>query len=457
MRYCTKCLYPANHPLNITFDKEGVCSGCRVHEEKFTLDWAARQRKLESLLQIYRSKSGHRYDCIIPVSGARDSYFIVHVVKKVFGLNPLLVTYNKHYNTRRGTRNFAYLKTIFDCDALTQTCDPAKIKRITRWTLEKMGSMYWHCLAGQTVFPVQTAVRLKIPLIVWGVHQGIDQVGMFLHTDEVEMTRKYRKEHDLMGFEAEDLVGGESGLTEIDLAPFFYPDSKEIEKTGVRGIYLSNYIAWDSKKQHELMIAKYGYETAEQQRTFDTYNDVDCIHYSGLHDYIKYIKFGYGKVTDHASREIRWGRLTRTEGIELVKKYEKRLPNDIRQFTDWMQIKGSDMFRNIDRFRDLKAWQRIHNGEWRLNDPITRSIRAAVPDPATAELALQKLGKCHFIVTPSRQPAAVETEYVLMARGFVDGHPISPEHAAYPPWKQRLAEPPATMAGTTSEPDSVGE
>src|SRR5256885_1700228 len=102
MKYCKKCLYPANHPLNITFDTEGVCSGCTVHEEKFTLDWKARERKLKSLLESYRSRSGRTYDCIVPVSGARDSYFIVHTVKKVYGLNPLLVTYNKHYNTRRG-------------------------------------------------------------------------------------------------------------------------------------------------------------------------------------------------------------------------------------------------------------------------------------------------------------------------------------------------------------------
>src|SRR5687768_16244049 len=195
MRYCKRCLYPENHPLYITFDKEGICSGCRVHEEKDILDWAPRFQKLKDILLGYQSKSGNNYDCIVPVSGARDSYFIVHTLTKVYGLNPLLVTYNKHYNTRVGIRNFSYLKTIFDCDALTQTCDPEKLKRITRYTLEKMGSMYWHCLAGQTVFPVQIAVRLKIPLIVWGAHQGVDQVGMFSHTDEVEMTRKYRKEH----------------------------------------------------------------------------------------------------------------------------------------------------------------------------------------------------------------------------------------------------------------------
>ena len=110
--------------------------------------------------------------------------------------------------------------------------------------------MYWHILAGQTVYPVRTAVQFKIPLIIWGAHQGIDQVGMYSHLDEVEMTRKYRKEHDLMGFEAEDLLNMENNLTKEDLEQFLYPHDKEIEAIGVRGIYLNNFIRWDSKAQH---------------------------------------------------------------------------------------------------------------------------------------------------------------------------------------------------------------
>ena len=265
MRYCRRCIYPANHPLNITFDQEGVCSGCRIHEEKDRLDWSEREKLLKDILSRYRNTSGLNYDCIIPVSGARDSYFIVHTIKNRYKMNPLLVNYNKHYNTRRGIRNLAYLRTIFDCDLTDMILGVDALKKITRYTLKKLGSMYWHCLAGQTVFPIQMAVHLKVPLIIWGVHQGCDQVGMYSHLDEVEMTRKYRKDHDLMGVEAEGLVDESEGITEGDVLPFTYPYDKEIEKVGVRGIYLSNYIRWDSKKQHETMIDGHGYESAEQQ------------------------------------------------------------------------------------------------------------------------------------------------------------------------------------------------
>ena len=417
MKYCKRCLYSANHPLNITFDDDGVCSGCRIHEEKDRLDWAERSKILANIFDGFRDTSGKSYDCIVPVSGARDSYFIVHTVKHVFNMNPLLVSYNKHYNTRIGIRNLSYLRTIFDCDLTEMILGVDKLKKITRSTLSKLGSMYWHCLAGQTVFPVQMAVRLKVPLIVWGAHQGCDQVGMFSHLDEVEMTRKYRKDHDLMGVEAEDLVAAAEGLSESDLIPFMYPPDKEIEKVGVRGIYLSNYIRWDSKKQHELMIDLYGYETTAQQRTFDTYNDVDCMHYSGLHDYIKFLKHGFGKVVDHACREIRLKRMTREEGIDLVRTYQTtKKPSDIDKFLNWIELTESEVFSAIDARRDTRIWNKIVSGDWELMDSIIHHKEDSRIDP----VRLEKIDSCNFKLTAPRDLEASDDEYSLLTRGWVD-------------------------------------
>lgn len=416
MNYCQRCLYPANHPLNITFDDEGVCSGCRVHEEKDALDWGERLEKLKRIAAEYRVKTRSIHDCIVPVSGARDSYFIVHMVKNILGLHPLLVTYNKHYNTRTGIRNLAYLRTLFGCDIMTMTVGPERTKRVTRETLRQRGSMYWHCLAGQTAFPVQIAVKFKIPLIIWGAHQGVDQVGMFSHLDEVEMTRKYRKEHDLMGLEAEDLLENAEELTLADIEPFRYPHDREIEAVGVRGIYLGNYVRWDSKAQHEMMIREYGYESLAQQRTFDTYNDVDCFHYSGLHDYIKFLKWGYGKVTDHASREIRLKRLTREEGIEWVRRYEPVRPADTSLFLDWISMEEKEFWSILDKHRDPRIWQRDEEGEWRLMDTILNHRNT----PGVEKARLEKTGTCNFMLTPSKTPHLKEDKYVLVGRGWVD-------------------------------------
>lgn len=366
MKRCKICFYPENHPLNIIIDDHGVCSGCKVHKEKFTLNWAERFEKLKGIVDQYRDKTGRNYDCIVPISGAQDSFFVIHTVKKNLGLNPLLVSYNKHHNTEIGIRNLAKIRTLLDCDFLQEVINPETIKRINRETFQKIGSIYWHVLAGQTVFPVQVAVKFNIPLIIWGMHQGVDQVGMYSHTDEVEMTRHYRKEHDLMGIEAEDLIGGIESLTEKDLANYRYPSDRDLARVGVRGIYLNNYIPWDPKIQHEKMLEIYGYETFDQARTFDRYYNVDCIHYSGTHDYIKYLKWGYSKIVDHCCREIRHHRLSPAKAINQIKKYIDMLPQDMPALLAFNDLTEEVFYKTIDRFRDPRAWERNNDGRWAL-------------------------------------------------------------------------------------------
>jgi N-acetyl sugar amidotransferase len=419
MKYCSRCLYPVSHPLNLVIDDQGVCSGCRIHEEKDILDWEERSGNLRSILNDYRNTSGSNYDCIIPVSGARDSFFIVHTVKNVYGMNPLLVTYNKQYNTAAGVRNLARLRILFDCDIMTLTVNPEVVKKLTKASLRKLGSIYWHCLAGQTVYPVQVAVKFKIPLIIWGAHQGIDQVGMFSHVDEVEMTRKYRKEHDLMGLEAEDMIDEFDSISEQDIVQYKYPHDKELERVGVRGIYLNNYIRWDTKAQHEDMIRLYQYETAKQSRTFDNYNDVDCFNYSDLHDYLKFIKHGYGKVTDHASREIRLRRMKREEGIALVEKYFRKPMENLDLFLQWIGMSLNGFNYIIDQHRNKDIWERDENWQWKLADyfnfPKVTDTELDVALPLKEKMS-------EFILTEAAESTDRLNDYILIGRGVNDYH-----------------------------------
>lgn len=414
MQFCTRCLYTDQHPLHLTFDKHGVCSGCRIHDEKNVLDWRERGERLRDILEQYRCRSGNNYDCIVPVSGARDSYFIVHTIKNVYRMNPLLVTYNKHYNTAVGVRNLANLRMRFDCDIMTLTVNPEIVKKITRSTMRRFGSIYWHCLAGQTVYPVQMATKLKIPLIVWGAHQGVDQVGMFSHLDEVEMTRKYRKEHDLMGYEAEDLINDFDNITEKDITTFQYPDNREIEQVGVRGIYLNNYLRWDSRKQHEMMIRKYGYETALQARTFDTYNDVDCWNYSDVHDYIKVIKYGYGKVVDHACREIRLRSMSRATGIKLVKKHMVAKPRNVKLYLDWLGITENALHYIIDQHRKTSLWRRNEKWNWEMKDNYIKRLIQSEKDIKGRAV---KCSYRTFVKTGKGKSTDSEDKYILIGRG----------------------------------------
>ena len=361
---CKRCLYDTSHPLGLVIDDEGICSGCRIHEEKDTLNWEDRWRALEQLVQDYRCKDKSNYDCIVPVSGGVDSYFIVHIVKEKLKLNPLLVTYNKYWNTPLGIRNLANLRIRFNCDILTQNVNPHSVKKIVKTTLRSFGSIYWHCIAGQTVFPVQTAVRKNVPLIIWGAHQGMEQVGMFSHEHEVEMTRRYRKDHDLMGYEADDLLSDFDVLNERDIWQYRYPEDDELRTIGVRGIYLNNYVRWDPKAQHELMISKYGYETAKFNRTFDCYDFVDCYNYMNLHDIIKFYKTGFSKVVDHASREIRHGRLSRDDAIELVAFHQTFDPKYINMFCEWLGIDSKSLQYVLNMHRNKEIWEYDENRNW---------------------------------------------------------------------------------------------
>jgi len=382
VQFCKLCLYNTNHPFGLTLDEDGICSGCRIHEEKYSFDWDYRWSRLEKLVSEYRSRTAEVYDCVVPVSGAQDSYFILHIVKEKLGLNPLVVTYNKYWNTPLGIRNLANLRIKFNCDILIQNVNPFSVKKIVKTTLRKLGSLYWHCIAGQTVFPVQTAVRYKVPLIIWGAHQGMEQVGMFSHEHEVEMTRRYRKDHDLMGIEADDLLSDFDVLTEGDIWQYRYPEDDELNTVGVRGIYLNNYVRWDPKAQHELMIENYGYETASFGRTFDCYDFVDCYNYMDLHDQIKMYKHGYSKVTDHACREIRHGRLTRAQATDLVGYYQSQPITHMGKICEWIGTNMSGLQFVLDLFRNKCIWYKGENGEWTLknNNPSLQqsTIRGAV-------------------------------------------------------------------------------
>jgi len=415
VRVCSRCLYTESHPLGIYIDENWLCSGCKIHEEKDTLNWSDREQILKSLLGEYKNKNLNNYDCIIPVSGARDSYFIVDKIKNEYGMNPLLVTYNAQYNTERGIRNLVYLRTHFDCDIFTLTVSPNRIKQITRATLRRLGSLYWHVLAGQTVFPVQVAVRLKIPLIIWGAHQGIDQVGMYSHLDEVEMTRKYRKEHDLMGLEAEDLISDEDQVFAKDIYQFRYPDNHDLASVGVRGIYLNNYLRWDTKAQHEDMVNKYQYETNPQTRTFDSYNDVDSFVYSDLHDHIKNLKWGYGKVTDHVNREIRLKRINREEGQKLINKFEDIKPVFSQQFMDWLGVTENSFNFILDQHRNPAIWQRNENWQWQRIDEYDQPSISRI-DKYRLKTRLDD----KYINSKNKKPNYSDTDYVLYSKGWVN-------------------------------------
>jgi len=374
MRYCARCLYPENARPTIIFDDEGVCSGCRYHESRMKLEiaWDERQRMLAGILDEARKMArsrGNSHDCIVPVSGGKDSHFQVWLLKKKYGMNPLLVFFNHVYNNPAGLRNIENLTAKSGCDVIIYTAGVDSVRRVSRHMLETVGDLTWHYHAGIRTVPFQVAVHYNIPLIVWGEHGFAELTGIVSLEDFVEFTRWTRKEHDMRGYEPEDLLG-KGGISLADVRPYIYPSDEEIQRAEVRGVYLSNFFYWDAKRQAETMKAEWGFNTVtyRRDRTFNLYAKLDD-HANDVHDYLKYLKFGYGRATDDAGMEIRHGRLTREDGQKLVKEYDAAEPTSLECYCDFLGITKQRFYQLVEPMRDSRIWEK-QGGEWRPKDAV---------------------------------------------------------------------------------------
>ncbi|WP_299615478.1 N-acetyl sugar amidotransferase [Pelagibius sp.] len=376
MDYCARCLYPANAKPTIILDEEGVCSGCRYHESRDAsdVDWEERREIFEQILDEARTMAkqrGNHHDCIVPVSGGKDSHFQVWILKKKYGMNPLLVTFNHTYNAPAGVRNLENLVEKSGCDLERFTAGPDSVRRISRHMLETVGDITWHYHAGIRTYPFQVAVQRNIPLIVWGEHGFAELTGIVTLEDFVEFTKWTRKEHDMRGYEPEDLIG-KGGITHHDIAPYVYPSDEEIARADIRGIYMSNFFFWNAKAQGEKMIAEWDFApvTYERERTFNLYAKIED-HANDVHDYLKYLKFGYGRATDDASMEIRHGRMTREEGIDMVARYDANEPMTLEGYCEFLGISKQGFYDLVAPMRDPQIWEKP-NGHWTAKDSVIR-------------------------------------------------------------------------------------
>ena len=369
--WCTQCLYPTISAAPIEFDNEGVCTGCRQAEIKVEIsknEWARRRELLQSLLQAHSSSDGSRHDCVVAVSGGKDSWYQVHLITNEFGLNPLLVTYDTNNWTPAGWRNMLRMKEVFHCDHVVYSPSPSILKKLNRLGFIVMGDMNWHAHVGITTVPPRVAVQHRIPLVIWGEHGYLDMGGQFAMNDYPEMSYRDRLEHFGRGYEWTFFVGRD-GIQASDMIPWQYPSDREIYEVGLRGIYLGNYVYWEANEHSQAMIDQFGFEVSEEpfDRTYRRMSNLDDMHENGVHDYLKYVKFGYGRGTDHVGKDIRAGRLTRAEGLEMIRKYDHVKPSDLERWLNYVGMSEEEFDRIADTFRDSRVWWR-ENGAWRKEE-----------------------------------------------------------------------------------------
>lgn len=367
VRWCTSCVYPSISAVPLEFDDQGVCTGCRVGDSKQYLteaEWQRRKELLRAILEKYRDSNGSRYDCVIPVSGGKDSYFQTHVIKNELGLRPLLVTYNGNNYTEAGWYNVHRMKEVFGVDHIFYSPSVDLLKKLNRLAFILMGDMNWHAHVGITTLPVRVAAQFKVPLLIWGEHGYMDLAGQFSMDDFPEMSYRDRLEHFARGYEWNYFVGLE-GITAQDMLVYQYPSDQELFDLDLRGLYLGNYVYWEANQHAQMVIEKYGFRINDQpfDRTYRRVSNLDDMHENGAHDYLKYIKFGYGRCTDHVCKDVRAGQMTRAQGVELVRQYDPVRPRDLQRWLEYVDMSAEEFDRIADTFRDRRVWHR-ENGQW---------------------------------------------------------------------------------------------
>jgi len=364
MRYCAKCVTPDTKP-DLSLDENGVCDACRVAELKNKIDWDARKKELGKILERYRSKDGSRYDCIIPVSGGKDSHYQTYVIKKIFGLNPLLVTFAPCKSTELGKKNLRNLIERFEVDHVMFTPNPRVYRKLFKLGFKKVGDPCWPCHVGIFTVPVRVAIQYKVPLLIWGENPQMEYGGPASAVESNTLDRKWLNTYGgLLGKGVEDWVG-EEGLSLSDLQPYIYPSDEEINAVGVTGIFLGYYMKWDARQQVELMKRKYGFSVKEDgpvPGAYLNYENLDC-GFVDIHDYLMYLKYGFGRATTQVSIDIRNKRMTRKDALRVVEERDGGTER-VKEFCDFIGISEKEFWKIAESFRGKKAWMKDDKGNW---------------------------------------------------------------------------------------------
>lgn len=385
---CTKCLYDTNHPFGLSVNNDS-CSGCDTHKEKYSINWDNKKNELEDIVKDAKKKS-KVYDCVVPVVGDAEDYYVLKQVLKL-GLKPLVISVNDYFKNDIGWHNLHQLITYFDIDSLIFNPDLRVYKDLVRTSLRKFDHILLPFLTLHTSFPIHIAKERKIPLIIWGQHQAVEQVGKFSHYDKIQMSSWNRKEHDLFNVDIDTLIGNGAQVQERDLNYYKYPNIFQLEKSGIKGIYLSNYMKWDPLKQNH-SILDCGFKPERNQGSFDIYERAGSSVYYQFHDLLKFKRVGYRKIRDHLVREIRHGRVLKEEAILLENEYSNSKVN-VHKFFDWLGMNKSGIEWFI--MHQLKGYEHL------IGENVNRSIK--LPD------------KLNNLVTKG---SSVNNNYIILGKGI---------------------------------------
>ena len=342
LQYCTRCCLPETME-GITFDEFGVCTPCRSSEEKMHINWKDKKSELIQILNKFRNNN--YYDCILPISGGKDSTFQAYTLNKVYKINSLAVTHGTNWMSLTGRYNLENCINKFNLDHLFFLPNRSTINKVAKKSPEFIGDACWHCHIGTQTFPMQTAVKWKIPLMIYG-ESIAEKDGRGSYKKILKPGEKYYYGLNVSA-KVEPIKYVDKDIKHSEIQIWNYPSKKEMIESHIIYLHLGDYIFWDEQKQTEFIINQFAWKINDRvENTYKGYKSNECI-MAGVHDYLNFIKRGVGRATLHASDDVRRGLIKRDEAINLIKEYDSQRPHALDYFLKITQTKEKNLENKI--------------------------------------------------------------------------------------------------------------
>ncbi|HOW27026.1 MAG TPA: N-acetyl sugar amidotransferase [Elusimicrobiota bacterium] len=377
--YCTKCVVSNQRP-RITFDDKGVCSACHyAHEKHNVIDWNEREKMLVDLLDRYRSKDGS-YDCIVPGSGGKDSGYVAHQLKYVYGMHPLTVTWAPHIYTDIGWKNYLAFKDS-GFDNVLVFPNGVLHRKLSKVAFELWGDHFKVFGLGQKALAFHMSVKFGIPLVFYGESGEIEYGGSTKnkgkpYEDVEDWSELYFAGSSLTALTEEGLRAGVFTKQEVEHEKFsfyWHPPLDQLRKIDAQMHWFSYYKKWVPQENYYYTAEHTGFQAnpVRSEGTYSKYASLDD-KTDGFHFYLGFVKFGIGRATSDAAHEIRDGHITREEGISLVHRYDGEFPKKyFPEFLEYLKINEEEFWEVIDLYRTMSPhlWDKS-SGQWVLKHRV---------------------------------------------------------------------------------------
>jgi N-acetyl sugar amidotransferase len=365
LKYCALCFLPSTKP-DIYFDDDGLCAACVSYQNRKYIDWQKRELEFINTVKEVNNSRKSEWDCIVPVSGGKDS--TAQVLKMLeLGFKPLCVTATTCDLTGIGRSNIENIKNL-GVDHVQFSPNPIVRRKLNRIGLEEVGDISWPEHVGIFTIPARAAVQFSVPLIIWGENSQNEYGGPASEAQDKTLTRRWLEEFGgLLGLRVSDLEEA-FGVDPRDLSPYMYPSDEELRRVGVTGLFLGHYFPWDGLSNYLISQANgfKSYGSVIEGSVVD-YENVDN-YQTGIHDYFKFLKFGFGRATDLVSIHLRRGRITRAQGLDMILKHDGRYPSTylgkpLEEIIEPLGISIEEFDVICDRFTNKELFKVGKNGK----------------------------------------------------------------------------------------------